>query len=372
MREVASWDFIPPIVSGSPVIVSASLSLDESQLNILWKVTQSGPKSLYQLSKITYSLPQKLNCRSYSNPHVWAENLKKGITYHRSFVFKVVQRLERKGLVKTEFRSSTVKLKKDVMPIQKKMVIPTLAGLILYLQNSELESSFSESMGLDKTEKERQKTENRNLVPFIDSWDFIIKQINDNMNETKKSNDLKAIDIGKKKCFKALTEAVQEFSGVYKVRFVVKTQNIAFEGYLEVPGSMILYRDMNVEVVREKDEQIAKLLKNPKLANLVRAYLAYLITKDIRKMSLYDTEEIPEALTRLDSEREFAFFRPELARQGSLFQGGRLKDYVPQYATLNYFFAGLFVKNLLWKETIKETKPFSGNNDYRVQFLDKG
>jgi hypothetical protein len=168
MREVASWNFIPPVVLGSRVIVWASLQLGESQLNILWKVAQSGPKSLYQLSKSTYFLPQKLNCRSADNVEVWAKNLKKPIKYHRSFVFKVVQRLERKGLVKPEFRSSTVKLKKGYMPTLKKMVYPTLAGLILYLQNSELESSFNESMGLDKTEQERQKIENRKLVPFVD------------------------------------------------------------------------------------------------------------------------------------------------------------------------------------------------------------
>jgi hypothetical protein len=180
------------------------------------------------------------------------------------------------------------------------------------------------------------------------------------------------MDVGKKKCFRALAKTIQDFSGIHQVRFVVNPQKRVFNGYLEVPSSMILYKESDVDVIRERDEQVAKLLKNPRLASLVRAYLAYLITKDIRRLSLVDGKEIPETLSQLDSEKEFAFFRPELANQGSLFLDGRFKDYVPKYATLEHFFTGLFVKNLLWIESAKEKeKPLSGNNDYKVHFLNE-
>jgi hypothetical protein len=103
----------------------------------------------------------------------------------------------------------------------------------------------------------------------------------------------------------------------------------------------------------------------------VRAYIAYLITKDIWKLSLLKGEEISQTTHELNSEKEFRFFKPDLARQYSLFKDGRLKDYVPDYASLNYFFTGLFVKNLIWTETVKENeKPFTGNTDYKVHFLD--
>ncbi len=124
------------------------------------------------------------------------------------------------------------------------------------------------------------------------------------------------------------------------MRFVVNPQKGIFNGYLEVPSSMILYKELDVDVMRERDEQVAKLLKNPRLASLLGAYLAYLITKDIRRLSLVSGKEIIETLSQLNSEKEFAFFRPELANQGSLFIDGRLKDYVPKYATLKHFFTG--------------------------------
>jgi hypothetical protein len=371
MREVASWNFIPPIVSGSPSMVWASLHLNESQLNVLWKVAKMGPKSLSQLSKSEYFLPQKLNYISANNDEVWTANLKQPLKYKRPFIFKVVESLERKGLVKTEFRTSTVKLKNGFMPVVKKLVMPTVAGLILYLQNSDLQNSFTECMGLERTEKEKEKIENRRLVPFVDFWDFIIKQTNGKAMENNKSNDPDK-DVGGKKCFMALAKTIKDFSGIFRARFVVNPHKVKYNGYVKVPGSMILFEEWNAEVERERGQQIAELLKNPKLAILVGAYLAYLINKDIRNMSLVNTEDIPEALSQLDSEKEFMFFRPELAKQGSLFKDGRLKDYVPKYSNVNYFFTGLFIKNLLWIETEKKNQTVaSGNDDYKIYFPDE-
>ena len=370
MREVASWDFVPPVVSGSTTIVWASLRLDEAQLNILWKVAQEGPNSLYRLSNCTYMLPQKLNCERADNIEAWVANLEKPIEYKRSFVFKKVQQLERKGLVKTEIRKAVKKFekKKGFMPVLKKMVSPTLAGLILYFQSTELENSFTESMGLDKTEVEKQKIENRKLFPFIYHWDFLIKQIS---NAMESDNSIEPYMKGRKKCFMAIAKTIRDFRGIHKAKFIINPQKLTFDGYLEVPSSMLLLKEPNLEVEIERDEQIANLLKNPKFASLVRAYLAYSITKDIRKMSLLESEEVSEALDELDSEKEFRFFMPDLARKYSLFKDDRLKDYVPEYASLNSFFTGLFVKNLIYIETIKEKRPSAGNNDYKIHFLEE-
>ena len=80
-------------------------------------------------------------------------------------------------------------------------------------------------------------------------------------------------------------------------------------------------------------------------------------------MGRVESEEIPKILPQLDAETEFAYFRPELANQGSLFQDGRLKNYVPKYSTLEYFLTGLFVKNLLWVETTNEKQTAVSENN---------
>jgi hypothetical protein len=33
-----------------------------------------------------------------------------------------------------------------------------------------------------------------------------------------------------------------------------------------------------------------------------------------------------------------------------LFKGGRLKEFFPKFASIEYFFTGMFVENLLWTE----------------------
>ncbi len=222
-----------------------------------------------------------------------------------------------------------------------------------------MESAFKESMGLDKTDSEKQKIENRKLVPFVDFWDFIIKNLKD----------------GEKKCFMALAKTIKDFSGIRKVRFVAKPQKAEFNGYLET-GILDLrtYGDQT-NVTIERDEQVANLLKNDKLASLVQAYLAYLITKDIERMSNIGGKNSLEKASILDSEREFAYFRPERANHVSLFRDGVLNDYVPKFATLEYFFTGLFVKNLLYVETRKEEpkieqKVIPENNDYKIEVIE--
>jgi hypothetical protein len=361
MREVASWSFIPPVVFGSPGIVWENLHLDESQLNILWKVAKSGPTSLYQLSKTIYYLPEQLNYRTTYHEEVWTKNLKEPITYKRPFVFKVVKKLEEKKLVETEKRTSGVRL--------KLMVSPTVAGFVLYLQNSELESSFSNSMGLDKTEEEKQKIQNRKLVPFVAFWDFIIEQLN---NGCKNNVDLNHNNEGKKKCFKALDKTIKDFSGIHRVKFFIKPHEIEFNGYVNIPYSKMLVWKSSIEFISKRDEQVAKLLMNPKLASLVRAYLAYLITTDIERLSGVENEEVLKLLPHLESEKEFAYFRPELKNQGSLFQDGQFKNYITKNIPIEHFFTGLFVKNLLWVETTEEKqKAVTEDSDYKVHLLDK-
>ncbi len=71
-------------------------------------------------------------------------------------------------------------------------------------------------MGLDKTEEERQNIENRKLLPFVYYWDFITKNINGDTFGKEKSIDSRAMDVGNKKCFKALAKTIQNFSGIHK------------------------------------------------------------------------------------------------------------------------------------------------------------
>jgi hypothetical protein len=357
MRKLASWHFMPPLSNAE--MVFPGLTLDESELNILWALGKNGPMTIDNLANSDYYLPYCVNCYSTENEEVWlrlGEHHTK-ISYKPNFIYRVVRRLCKNWLVTKTGKK--ISYTDEHGPREKIVVAPTLTGLILYLQSiraDDLKSAFHQSMGLNEADNEKGNTRNRKLLLFANKWDFLTKNL--------------GVDVGEQKCYRALAQTLEDFVGIHKVSFSVKPQELKFEGYLEVPASLLMFGKPKGKFSLFRDEQVDTLLKSEELNQLLNSYIAYLIANDIRRLSLCSQAEVPECLSSLESEREFAYFKPKTAKSGSLFKGNLLKGFVPDYASLAQFFTGMFVKNLLWvsKAIVEpEVKIREKTSDYEVK-----
>jgi len=117
-----------------------------------------------------------------------------------------------------------------------------------------------------------------------------------------------------------------------------------------------------------RDEDITKYLRGKEAASLRDAYIAYLITKDIQRLSRESKDDVKRLLNELESEKELAYFEKRQVGPNPIFKGGRLKEFLPKYAGIEYFFTGMFVENLLWsKKAVKKAKE-TKTSDFEVEF----
>jgi hypothetical protein len=97
-------------------------------------------------------------------------------------------------------------------------------------------------------------------------------------------------------------------------------------------------------------------LKSNEALVLRNSYIAYLAVHNIWQLSGKNFRDI-ESHNSLKSETELAYFENRQIDSNPLFKGDRLLEFFPKYASIEYFFTGMFVENLLWnKKPVKETK----------------
>jgi DNA-binding MarR family transcriptional regulator len=334
MPKILRWRFFQVLAEGERAIGIPMMDLDESELNILWKLGKEGPKSAYKLSRCKYDLPKHVSAPDLTwcpDSEAWKRKSDRSLTYHYPFILKIVKRLEKKGLVRTRKDTSG--------PRTQKIVELTFPGLMLYLQNSD-----------EKPRLEYAFRYCRDLIPFSTLWESMTR------------------GLGEEKCIMALEKTVREFVDIRRAKFRIRPMRLKFEGFLESPR-ILMRRAPEVDVIREMDTEVARYLKSEEALLLKNSHIAYFIVHDIRTLSGESRESIGKMIPKLKSEKELAYLEGRNVETDSLFRGDRLREYIPKYASVEYFFTGMFVENLLWNEKIVEkAKEETETPDFEVEF----
>lgn len=334
MTKILQWRFFSPRAKKGKGIGVPMLDFTEAELNILWYLCKNGPRNAYELDKAGYYLPEDI----LASERVWGperhdleQRIKKKIRYHRPFIVKILRRLQKKGLVEIVEDSQRDRI--------RKIAEPSFSGLIVYLQNSTDKQSFCIVC------KHFPKS-----IPFSEKWNWLTEKI------------------GKQKCMKALEQTLKEFTDIQTVCFTIRQLKMQFEGFLEGPR-MLINSPKDGEMVREKDLDVQRNLGDNEAVILRNSYIASLAMNDIEKLSGKNMDEVESLVQTLDSEKELACFEKRQAGVNSLFEGNRLKEYLPKYAKIEYFFTGKFVENLLWHEKKILVKPDNEIHDFEVEYL---
>jgi hypothetical protein len=188
------------------------------------------------------------------------------------------------------------------------------------------------------------------MIPFSDKWESMITVL------------------GKEKCIQVLERTIKDFIEMERARFLIRSLRMSFEGFLESPR-MLLREAPEVEVIRERDIEVAEYLKNKEALLLKNSYIAHLILHDICMLSGESREQTQKMISNMESEKELAYLEGRNSETNSLFKGNRLKEFLPKYADIEYFFTGMFVENLLWnKKTIEKPKRKVETSDFEVEY----
>ena len=325
MKKMLQWLVFPIVCTRKERDYFPSLLIDEAEINILWFLMREKPTNLYQLMKVKYELPQSL-FHGIGLGH--KELKKKTVTYHYPSVRHVVIKLEKKKLVRVH--------KDKSKPIAKVVVEPTLQGVIFYLRHS------------NDTGKLANVLENySDMIPFLRNWDSLVSELKD-------------------KCARALEDTLNGFFNITETRFRIRPLKLKFEGFLESSKNLLPnpFREENESFILVRDEDAAGYLRKEEALTLRNSYIAYLIMKDIERLSFESKEEVQRLLAKLDSEKELAYFEKRQVGSNPLFKNGRLKEFLPEYSGIEYLITGMFVKNLLWKKIAE--KPKETTHDYEI------
>lgn len=326
MPITSLWLFDFPICrtydkSNGPLIV-----IDECELNIIWKLAQKGPLNIYQLG----------NSETYFLPEVWSGIVKvegsrygtgEKCSYAYSFIYRKVKGLARKSLVEVSISKQK----------EARIVRLTLLGLYVYM--------------LGSTDKDKFKNvtnphhHHSYLLPFSSMWDLLMEKL------------------GESRVKDALECAMKGFGNLAIVRYKLRSLGLEFEGLLQNDLISAVRID---ETKREMDNVVLELLRREESSVLRKSYIAYLAVQDIWKLRNKDRKEVQELSMNLASEKDLASLEKREVGFNSLFEGDRLKEFLPEYATEGFYLTGMFVENLLWQKRSIEAK--HEMHDFEVEF----
>jgi len=338
MKKIIRFSFFQIVAEKDVAVGLPTLEMEESEIRILWALCEKGPKSIYNLKEKT-----KFFLQGYWPKRVWinlpdttAEEAKRMLkdlheptTYHRSSIYRIVRGLSNKNLAETSRDTSGPRI--------KTVVKPTFEGLILYLQNP-----------FEKQKLKNIWTHYSKMIPFSDKWNSMVTLL------------------GEERCFETLEQTVKDFVDIRRVKFLIRPLKMTFEGFLESPK--ILFASIEEEdFVLERDEVVTTYLKGKTARILRNAYVAYLAVNDIRKLCWKSKEELEKLLSKLESEKELAYFEKRQVGSNPLFKEGRIKEFLPRYSGIEWFLTGMFVKNLLWHKRAIE-KQENKIYDFEVEF----
>jgi hypothetical protein len=318
MLERPIWSFTSIFDSTIP-----TLHLTECEIYIIWTLGEEGTRSIYAIAHKARDFPE---INATLSPSSWKRPVKR-LRYDYHFVYSKVRELVKKGLVQTRSFNN-----------QEPKVGLTFLGLIFYLQNLK-------DVQKGPFEKLKHVLRNyRTLIPLFTNWELMTKQL------------------GTEKCNKAFNETITDFK-LSKAKFRIRPINLAFHGFLKNSG---FTKALTPEY--ERVEKVSEYLKSNEALVLRNSYIAYLAVHNIRQLSGKNLRDI-KSHNSLESEVELAYFENRQISSNPLFKGDRLLELFPKYASIEYFFTGIFVENLLWNERVIHKKIDEKTPDFEVEYL---
>jgi hypothetical protein len=166
----------------------------------------------------------------------------------------------------------------------------------------------------------------RQLIPFCPLWKGMVKQVGD-------------------KCLDRLSMTVKNFYVGEKTFSKIEPLELEVETFPNYSGECTdrIYHF-------ERDNVVVDYLRSEEATLLREAYISYLINEDLNLLSQMGADEVKQNLPKLKSVKEYAFFENGQKIGAYLFSRKGLAMFFPKYSGIEYFFAGMFVNNLLWNE----------------------
>jgi hypothetical protein len=311
-----------------------TIHLTECEIYILWTLGEEGPMSIYALSNKSRSLPE-IHPVFKPHPDIWKREMEEPKSFDHHFVHTKVGELLRLKLIQKQQVPKPVprpekkrkkgrkRLKPSLQEFEKGVGL-TFLGLMFYLQN--LEKPKRSSTEKLKYALGKYKT----LIPFSEQWDSLTK------------------DLEEERCKRAFAKTVKEFVDIQNVELRVPSASLVFDGFLK-RNTPTNSAEVETKVVRERDNEVARCLEKKEMSTLRDCYIAYLAVKDIYQLPEETAEDV-RFFEGLESEKELAYLEGRNINVDSLFKGNRLREFLPKYAGIEYFFTGIFVENLLWNK----------------------
>lgn len=307
-----------------------TIHLTECEIYILWTLGEEGPMSIYALASGHKLLRDprhppdtKFRClpEIYQiltpTPNIWEKKVGREQTYDYHFVHTKVMELMEKELIRTQNLSRQEAAR--VMEL-------TFLGLMFYLQNLKDPDPRKSS-----DEKRKHAIDfHPKLIPLLKQWNSLTK------------------DLEEERCKRAFAKTVKEFVDIQNVELRVPSASLVFDGFLK-RNTPTNSAEVETKVMRERDNEVARCLEKKEMSTLRDCYIAYLAVKDIYQLS-EETAENVRFFEGLESEKELAYLEGRNINADSLFNGNRLREFLPKYAGTEYFFTGILVENLLWNK----------------------
>jgi hypothetical protein len=287
----------------------------ECEISILWALAREGQLAVYDLFRVRgkprrFILPTLSELREAVET-IGKEKPRSSVSYFYPFILKTVRNLEKQMLVHTSRDTSGIR--------SKRIVALHLLGLLLYLRGSNDEGKFVNAV-----------KKNGRLLPFSGVWDLL--------NEKLGSEHVKS----------ALGLAVDSFTGLSLAKFIIRPLNLEFDG--------LITRRWISEGHNNRVEKAVEFLKHKEALELLNSYIAYLAVHDIQKLMEEKKKMADVVPDNLESERELAYFERRDTDSRQLFKEGRIKQFFPKYAQVDFFFTGMLVENLIWHTPTNEAE----------------
>jgi hypothetical protein len=309
------------------------MELKTNEVYVLWALGNYGPMTSYGLYQKKAKFPFPEDATIISPYEKITEIDPKD--YHRSTIDDSIRKLEDKRLVKILNKISKT----------KRVAGLTFPGIIWYLQNTKDGFNSVHQFYLKLTPKRTPKKiilfeEYENLIPFLPFWKT--------MTET----------LGNAICLEKLESTAKEFFALKEVKLTIKPLDFDVEGFLQLPPPLWMkdaqpkfYHRIGKRCKENRNQKAINFIKKPENLMLLNCYIAYLAIHDLSYVSKLNKDHLYKIHSELDSEKELAYFEEREIGSSSLFSKERIQEFFPKYSGIQYFFTGMFVEHLIWRNT---------------------
>jgi len=277
------------------------------ELDIIHFLAENGPNSAFDISRgqIIPRGPRKRGrpLLKYKRKELPKRDKNRTLAYEYKRVLRHAKNLVQKGLLQSEKLE-----RRDILSL-------TFDGFHAYLQDKSEEYEH-----LDRAIKSNSK-----LLPFAKYWSEIAQIVGENVVS------------------QGLVKAVSH--QIFRSPARIEKIKLEFDSFLVEPKPIF----PQTEEKKLNKEFADFLSKNLEMRN---SYVSYLATHDIFFLtSEKKWSEIDSCLDNLESEKALAFFEKRNIHNKPIFiPGTRLKEFFPRFATIEFFFTGMLMEKVLWKE----------------------